>query len=116
MTNLNQSQKLFYSDKTLNEIAKEHEQWLRDSSFCERANLSNEILTNVDLSFLNLEKAIIKNALFTNCKFEKTNFYGADLSGSTFVNCEFSETDLLNAAVYKKAVYKRDKANILQLL
>ena len=75
-----------YTQEELNTILEKHEEWLRDETGGERANLSGADLYGADLSGANLSGANLSRANLSWANLSGADLYGADLSGAKNVN------------------------------
>ena len=100
--------------KTLEEVLRLHEKWLKDEERGERADLSGEdlnkaILKGTNLTHANLEgadlegailkgtilsDAILNNVDLSHANLTHANLEGADLEGAILENCKFYLTNL----------------------
>lgn len=99
----------YYDANNLTEIeiiCAKHALWLYDESGGERADFSNCLLENVDLSNRNLCGAVFNDAAFINCNLDDVSMCGASFENTKFTRCnmkhltaeeaDFKDSDFYN--------------------
>ena len=76
---------------------KKHAMWLLDESKGERADFTDCILKDLDLSYVNLNQAGFTGAKLNNVDFRGSNLNGASFVGATLVKVDFSGANLRSA-------------------
>jgi uncharacterized protein YjbI with pentapeptide repeats len=85
------------SKEELQEILEKHKMWLVDREGGEKANLSNAVLTNVDLHAANLGKANLSKADLSRANLHGAGLCEANLSGASLIYSDLSHADLCKA-------------------
>ena len=88
-------------------ICAKHALWIYDEKGGKRADFSNSLLENVDLSNCNLCGADFSGAVFINCNLDDASMCDADFKGAKFKQCSlrhftaeganFTESDFYNS-------------------
>ena len=88
-------------------ICAKHTLWIYDEKGGKRADFSNSLLENVDLSNCNLCGADFSGAVFINCNLDDASMCDADFKGAKFKQCSlrhftaeganFTESDFYNS-------------------
>ena len=80
--------------KSLKEVLELHKKWLENEESGDRADLSYEDLSDVDLSNLNLRYVILEGVNLSNAELSHVNLKGADLKGANLIGTYLTGANL----------------------